>query len=90
MHKTIYEEQLIPQDVMTQLGELVPNFATGQHTYMVVHEYDQKVFNTPVDVADRRRLPQRDHAGQDALDLHLDRGLPDGRRSDRRPIGSGT
>ena len=47
MHKTIYEEQLIPQDVMTQLGESVPNFATGQHTYMVVHEYDQKVFNTP-------------------------------------------
>ena len=25
----------------------MPNFATGQHTYMVVHEYDQKVFNTP-------------------------------------------
>jgi multiple sugar transport system substrate-binding protein len=25
----------------------VPNFATGQHTYMVVHDYDQKVFNTP-------------------------------------------
>ena len=47
MHKTIYAEQLIPQDVMTHLGESVPNFATGQHTYMVVHEYDQKVFNTP-------------------------------------------
>ncbi|NJM92699.1 MAG: extracellular solute-binding protein [Rhodospirillaceae bacterium] len=47
LHRTIYEEQLIPQDVMTHLGESVPNFATGQHTYMVVHEYDQKVFNTP-------------------------------------------
>lgn len=47
MHKTIYQEQLIPQDVMTHVGESVPNFATGQHTYMVVHEYDQKVFNTP-------------------------------------------
>ena len=32
----------------------MPNFATGQHTYMVVHEYDQKVFNTPVDC---RRSP---------------------------------
>jgi multiple sugar transport system substrate-binding protein len=47
LHRTIYEEQLIPQDVFTHLGESVPNFATGQHTYMVVHEYDQKVFNTP-------------------------------------------
>ena len=52
--QTIYEEQLIPQDVLTQLGESVPSFATGQHTYMVVHEYDQKVFNTP---ADCRRSP---------------------------------
>jgi multiple sugar transport system substrate-binding protein len=47
LHKTIYEEELIPQDVFTHLGESVPNFASGQHTYMVVHEYDQKVFNTP-------------------------------------------
>ena len=47
LHRTIYEEKLIPQDVFTQLGESVPNFATGEHTYMVVHEYDQKVFNTP-------------------------------------------
>ena len=47
MHRTLYKEQLVPPDVFTQLGELVPNFATGQHTYMVVHEYDQKVFNTP-------------------------------------------
>ncbi|MFO1037594.1 MAG: extracellular solute-binding protein [Geminicoccaceae bacterium] len=47
LQKTIYQEQLIPQDVFTHVGESVPNFATGQHTYMVVHEYDQKVFNTP-------------------------------------------
>lgn len=25
----------------------MPNFASGQPTYMVVHEHDQKVFNTP-------------------------------------------
>jgi multiple sugar transport system substrate-binding protein len=47
LHRTLYKEQLIPPDVFTHLGESVPNFATGQHTYMVVHEYDQKVFNTP-------------------------------------------
>ena len=42
------------------------------------------------DVADRRRLPQRHHARQDALDLHLDRGLSDGRRSGRRAQGLGS
>jgi multiple sugar transport system substrate-binding protein len=47
LHRTIYKEELIPQDVFTHIGESVPNFASGQHTYMVVHEYDQKVFNTP-------------------------------------------
>jgi multiple sugar transport system substrate-binding protein len=47
MHRTLYEEELVVPDIMTLQGEAVPNFATGQHTYMVVHEYDQKVFNTP-------------------------------------------
>jgi multiple sugar transport system substrate-binding protein len=47
MHRQLYEEQLVVPDIMTLQGEAVPNFATGQHTYMVVHEYDQKVFNTP-------------------------------------------
>jgi multiple sugar transport system substrate-binding protein len=32
---------------MTLQGEVAPNFASGEHTHMVVHEYDQKVFNTP-------------------------------------------
>ena len=49
---------------------------------MVVHEYDQKVFNDPA-LADRGRLQERDHAGRDALHLHLDRTLPDGRRTGR-------
>jgi multiple sugar transport system substrate-binding protein len=43
----MYEEELVVPDIMTLQGEAVPNFATGEHTYMVVHEYDQKVFNTP-------------------------------------------
>jgi multiple sugar transport system substrate-binding protein len=47
MHRTMYEEELVVPDIMTLQGEAVPNFATGEHTYMVVHEYDQKVFNTP-------------------------------------------
>jgi multiple sugar transport system substrate-binding protein len=47
MHRQLYEEELVVPDIMTLQGEGVPNYATGQHTYMVVHEYDQKVFNTP-------------------------------------------
>lgn len=47
MHRKMYEEKLVIEDIMTVAGEAVPNFASGQHTYMVVHEYDQKVFNTP-------------------------------------------
>lgn len=47
VHRTLYEEELVVPDIMTLQGEAVPNFATGQHTFMIVHEYDQKVFNTP-------------------------------------------
>lgn len=46
-HRKLYEEELVVPDIMTLQGEAVPNFASGQHTYMIVHEYDQKVFNTP-------------------------------------------
>jgi multiple sugar transport system substrate-binding protein len=45
MHRTLYKEELVQPDIMTLQGEGVPNFATGQHTFMIVHEYDQKVFN---------------------------------------------
>ena len=47
VHRTLYDEELVVPDIMTLQGEAVPNFATGQHTYMIVHEYDQKIFNTP-------------------------------------------
>jgi multiple sugar transport system substrate-binding protein len=47
MHRTMYEEGLVQPDIFTLDQEGVPTFATGQHTYMVVHEYDQKVFNDP-------------------------------------------
>lgn len=47
MHRTMYEEGLVPADIFTLDQESVPAFATGNHTFMVVHEYDQKVFNDP-------------------------------------------
>ncbi len=47
MHRTMYDEGLVPADIFTLDQEGVPAFATGNHTFMVVHEYDQKVFNDP-------------------------------------------
>lgn len=47
LHRTLYEEEMVPADIFTLDQEGVPAFATGNHTYMVVHEYDQKVFNDP-------------------------------------------
>ena len=47
MHRKMYEEGLVQPDIFTLDQEAVPSFATGTHTYMVVHEYDQKVFNDP-------------------------------------------
>ncbi|HRY24162.1 MAG: extracellular solute-binding protein [Geminicoccaceae bacterium] len=47
MHRTMYDEELVPADIFTLDQEGVPAFATGNHSFMVVHEYDQKVFNDP-------------------------------------------
>jgi multiple sugar transport system substrate-binding protein len=47
LHRTLYEEEMVPGDIFTLDQEGVPAFASGNHTYMVVHEYDQKVFNDP-------------------------------------------
>jgi len=47
MHKKLYDDGFVNPDIMTLKSEAVPNFATGKHTFMVVHEYDQKVFNNP-------------------------------------------
>lgn len=46
-HRTIFSEQLIPPDVMTHIGLSVPAFSTGQHTFFVTHDYEQKVINDP-------------------------------------------
>ena len=47
MHRSLYKEGLVLPDIMTLPGEGVPAYSSGEHTYMIVHEYDQKVFNTP-------------------------------------------
>lgn len=47
MHRTMYKEGLVQPDIFTLPQEGVPSFATGQHSFMVVHDYDQKVLNDP-------------------------------------------
>ena len=40
MHRTLYSEGLVQPDIFTLEQEGVPTLASGQHSYMVVHEYD--------------------------------------------------
>ena len=47
LHRTLYAEGLVQPDIFTLPQEGVPGFATGQHSFMVVHDYDQKVLNDP-------------------------------------------
>ena len=47
LHRTLYSEGLVQPDIFTLDQEGVPTFASGQHSYMVLHEYDQKVLNDP-------------------------------------------
>jgi multiple sugar transport system substrate-binding protein len=47
VHKTLYKEKLVAEDIMTLPGEGVPSYCTGRHTFMVLHDYDQKVTNDP-------------------------------------------
>jgi len=46
-HQALYKEQLVTPDIMTLPNEGVPSYATGRHTFMVLHDYDQKVANDP-------------------------------------------
>jgi multiple sugar transport system substrate-binding protein len=46
-HRTLYKEQLAAPDIMTMPDEGVPSYATGRHTFMILHDYDQKVVNDP-------------------------------------------
>jgi len=47
VHQKLYQEKLVAEDIMTLPGEGVPSYCTGQHTFMVLHDYDQKVTNDP-------------------------------------------
>ncbi|KAB2739896.1 ABC transporter substrate-binding protein [Ochrobactrum teleogrylli] len=45
--QTVYKEKLVVEDIMTLPGEGVPSYASGRHTFMVVHDYNHKVVNDP-------------------------------------------
>ena len=47
VHRTLYKEGLVAPDIMTMPDEGVPSYATGRHTFMILHDYDQKVANDP-------------------------------------------
>jgi multiple sugar transport system substrate-binding protein len=47
VHRALYKEQLVTPDIMTLPDEGVPSYATGRHTFMILHDYDQKVANDP-------------------------------------------
>jgi len=46
MHKQMLDEGITPPDIMVHETESVPAWMTGNHTFMVVHDYDQQAFNT--------------------------------------------
>jgi multiple sugar transport system substrate-binding protein len=46
-HRALYKEGLVAADIMTFPDEGVPAYCTGRHTFMVLHDYDQKVTNDP-------------------------------------------
>ncbi len=47
LHRTLYKEGLVQPDIFTLPQEGVPSFATGERSFMIVHDYDQKVLNNP-------------------------------------------
>jgi multiple sugar transport system substrate-binding protein len=49
MHKQWLDEGITPPDILTHETESVPAFLTGNHTFMVVHDYDQRAFNLGAD-----------------------------------------
>ncbi|MAQ83083.1 MAG: sugar ABC transporter substrate-binding protein [Maritimibacter sp.] len=47
MYRTLYEEGLVVEDIMTQPNEGVPAFSSGAHVFTFHHDYNQAVFNNP-------------------------------------------
>jgi len=46
-HKMMYDQKLVPPDILTMQEEALPAYQTGRHTFMVLHDYDQKTMNDP-------------------------------------------
>jgi multiple sugar transport system substrate-binding protein len=45
MHKQWLDEGITPPDIMVHETESTPAWMTGNHSFMVVHDYDQQAFN---------------------------------------------
>ncbi len=47
MHKLMFDDGLVQPDIMTLQEEALPEYQTGRHTFMTLHDYDQKTMNDP-------------------------------------------
>ena len=45
--RTLYQEGLVVEDIMTLPNEGTPSYASGRHTFQPMHDYNQKVVNDP-------------------------------------------
>jgi len=46
-YRTLYDEGLVVEDIMTQPNEGIPSFSTGRHVFCFMHDYNQSVVNDP-------------------------------------------
>lgn len=46
-YRTLYEEGLVVEDIMTLPNEGIPSFASGRHVFCFMHDYNQSVVNDP-------------------------------------------
>ena len=83
MHRTLYREGLVSPDIFTLPQEGVPSFATGQHTFAVIHDYDQKVLNDPKLSQCAGQVRNAIMPGRGAFHLLLGVDVSDGRRHGR-------
>ncbi len=80
----------MPPDILTFPSEGVPSFATGRHTFMVLHEYDQKVINDPKASKIAGAVKNALMPGKTQSTFVVDGGLPHGRATRWTWSASGT
>ena len=68
---------------MTMPDEGVPSYATGRHTFMILHDYDQKVANDPK-MSKAASRARRAYAPARRIDVRLDHRVPIGQGAHRR------